>query len=123
MDELINEQARFPLPGAAERNVGMAQVEQNATLDSKRAVKWAIFQVAKSQHPTTQWTTDSVHVLLEEWEVEINDKRLLGPLMRSAEVAGLIERVMCPTCDRQETTYSSRPERHRGPQYLWRTKA
>ena len=108
--------------GAELRDDGMQRVEANASLNSKRAAKWAIVEVARQAHPTTQWTTDAVHQKLEAWGVELHDNRLLGPLMRSAESAGFIERVVCPTCERQETTFSDRPERHRGPQYLWRSR-
>ena len=104
------------------RDEGMARVEANANVEAKRAVKWAIVEVARQSHETTQWTTDAVHAKLEQWGVELHDNRLLGPLMKAAESAGLIERVVCPTCERQETTLSDRPERHRGPQYLWRSK-
>ena len=108
------------LEGIAARDEGMRRVEEHATDDPKRAAKWAIGEVAKQS--TGEWTTDAVLTMLEEWGVDLHDNRLLGPLMLSAERAGIIQRVICPTCEQQETALSERPQRHRAPQYLWTTK-
>ena len=62
-----------------------------------------------------------VHAVLETMNVKLDNARLLGPLMKQAQKAGLIEPVVCGSCNRQETRLSRRKKRHAGPQYLWRT--
>jgi hypothetical protein len=42
-------------------------------------------------------------------------------MMKRAQKAGMIEPVVCLLCHTQETRPSIRPERHAGPQYMWRS--
>jgi len=107
--------------GIKQRDLGMARVETSARPSQKFAAKMAIKKCAVKHGPWLTWTTDDVHIELKKMEVELDNARLLGPLMKRAQKAGLIEPVVCGTCNRQETRLSKRKERHAGPQYIWRT--
>jgi len=107
--------------GIEQRDLGMARVETSARPSQKFAAKMAIKKCAIKHGPWLTWTTDDVHIELKKMEVELDNARLLGPLMKRAQKAGLIEPVVCGTCNRQETRLSKRKERHAGPQYIWRT--
>ncbi len=107
--------------GIKQRDLGMARVETSARPSQKFAAKMAIKKCAIKHGPWLTWTTDDVHIELKKMEVELDNARLLGPLMKRAQKAGLIEPVVCGTCNRQETRLSKRKERHAGPQYIWRT--
>lgn len=107
--------------GKQQRDLGMARVETSARPSQKLAAKMAIKKCTVKHGPWLTWTTDDVHIELKKMEVELDNARLLGPLMKRAQKAGLIEPVVCGTCNRQETRLSKRKERHAGPQYIWRT--
>ena len=109
--------------GRQQRDIGMARVATAARPSQKVAAKHAIAKVCRSTAPHNSWTTDDVHAVLERMNVKLDNARLLGPLMRRAQKAGLIEPVVCDGCQRQETRLSKRKERHAGPQYVWRTTA
>jgi hypothetical protein len=106
--------------GAVLRDMGMRKVESNADPKLKSKAKWAIHWVATTYPPDVHWTTDAVLDRLDSEGVTLRDNRLLGPLMKAAEKAGLIEPVVCLTCRRPETALSERPSRHKAPQHLWR---
>ena len=99
----------------------MARVATAARPSQKAAAKHAIAKVCRTTPPHNSWTTDEVHAVLESMNVKLDNARLLGPLMKRAHKAGLIEPVVCDACQRQETRLSRRKKRHAGPQYLWRT--
>tara|TARA_B100000902_G_scaffold356151_1_gene369571 strand:+ start:1586 stop:1960 length:375 start_codon:yes stop_codon:yes gene_type:complete len=107
--------------GKQQRDIGMARVVTAARPSQKAAAKHAIAKVCRTTAPHNSWTTDEVHAVLEEMNVKLDNARLLGPLMKQAQKAGLIEPVVCDGCQRQETRLSRRKKRHAGPQYLWRT--
>ena len=107
--------------GAAKRNAAMRLVESNAKPHLKTAAKWAIYHIATTFPPDVHWTTDAVLDSLDEKCISLQDNRLLGPLMKAAQKAGLGEPVVCPTCRRPETALSNRPSRHKAPQHLWRS--
>ena len=109
------------MSGIEERNIGMARAELGARPSQKLAAKHAIAKVCRTTAPSKTWTTDEVHAVLETMNVKLDNARLLGPLMKQAQKAGLIEPVVCGSCNRQETRLSRRKKRHAGPQYLWRT--
>jgi hypothetical protein len=109
------------LSGQEQRDIGMARVEINARPSQKLAVKQAIARCYQKFNPNVQWTTDEVHEELEIGQVKLKEGRLLGSLMKRAQKAGMIEPVVCILCHRQETRPSARPERHAGPQYMWRS--
>lgn len=111
------------LEGRQQRDIGMARVATAARPSQKAAAKHAIAKVCRSTAPHNSWTTDEVHAVLESMGVKLDNARLLGPLMKQAQKAGLIEPVVCDSCQRQETRLSRRKKRHAGPQYLWRTTA
>ena len=111
------------MSGIEERNIGMARAELGARPSQKRAAKMAIKKCVIKHGPWQAWTTDEVHIELEKMGVELDNARLLGPLMKRAQRTGMIEPVVCGSCNRQETRLSKRKERHAGPQYLWRTTA
>ncbi len=111
------------LEGKQQRDIGMARVETSARPSQKLAAKHAIAKVCRTTPPHKSWTTDEVHAVLECMNVKLDNARLLGPLMKRAQKAGLIEPVVCDGCHRQETRLSKRKKRHAGPQYLWRTTA
>jgi len=106
------------LSGQQQRDIGMARVELGARPSQKLAVKQAIARCYQKFNPNVQWTTDEVHEELEIGQVKLREGRLLGSLMRRAQKAGP---VVCILCHRQETRPSARPERHAGPQYMWRS--
>ena len=103
------------------RNHGMGVVETYSKDIQKRAAKHAIYAVAMNHRPGIAWTTDEVHAALKRMDIELDNSRLLGPLMKKAQRAGIIEPVVCYACKRQETRLSKRKERHAGPQYVWQT--
>jgi len=107
--------------GIEQRDLGMARVETSARPSQKLAAKMAIKKCTVKHGPWLTWTTDDVHAELKKMKVELDNARLLGPLMKRAQKAGLIEPVVCDTCHRQETRLSKRKERHAGPQYVWRS--
>jgi hypothetical protein len=109
------------LSGQEQRDIGMARVEISARPSQKLAVKQAIQRCYQKFNPNVHWTTDEVHEELGLAGVTLKEGRLLGPLMKRAETAGMVERVVCLLCHRQETQPSDRPERHAGPQYIWRS--
>ena len=109
--------------GRQQRDIGMARVATAARPSQKAAAKHAIAKVCRTTAPHNWWTTDEVHAVLESMGVKLDNARLLGPLMKQAQKAGLIEPVVCDSCQRQETRLSRRKKRHAGPQYLWRTTA
>ena len=109
--------------GRQQRDIGMARAELGASPSQKVAAKHAIAIVCRSTAPHISWTSDDVHAVLDQMNVKLDNARLLGPLMRRAKKAGLIEPVVCDSCDRQTTRLSERKERHAGPQYVWRTTA
>ena len=109
------------MSGIEERNIGMARAELGARPSQKRAAKMAIKKCVIKHGPWQAWTTDEVHVELEKMGVELDNARLLGPLMKRAQRTGMIEPVVCGSCNRQETRLSKRKERHAGPQYMWRS--
>jgi hypothetical protein len=111
------------LEGRQQRDIGMARVATAARPSQKAAAKHAIAKVCRTTAPHNSWTTDEVHAVLECMGVKLDNARLLGPLMKQAQKAGLIEPVVCDSCQRQETRLSRRKKRHAGPQYLWRTTA
>jgi len=111
------------LEGRQQRDIGMARVATAARPSQKAAAKHAIAKVCRTTAPHNSWTTDEVHAVLESMGVKLDNARLLGPLMKQAQKAGLIEPVVCDSCQRQETRLSRRKKRHAGPQYLWRTTA
>ena len=111
------------MSGIEERNIGMARAELGARPSQKRAAKMAIKKCVIKHGPWQAWTTDEVHVELEKMGVELDNARLLGPLMKRAQRTGMIEPVVCGSCNRQETRLSRRKERHAGPQYMWRSTA
>lgn len=111
------------MSGQRERDIGMARVELGARPSQKLAAKQAITKVCRVTPPSKSWTTDEVHAVLKGMGVTLDNARLLGPLMKRAQKAGLIEPVICSSCERQETRLSKRKERHAGPQYMWRTTA
>ena len=110
----------MPEDGAVLRDLGMRKVESNADPKLKSDAKWAIHWVATTYPPDVHWTTDAVLDRLDFMGVTLRDNRLLGPLMRAAHKAGLIEPVVCLTCQRPETALSERRSRHKAPQHLWR---
>ena len=95
--------------GATKRNAAMRLVESNAKPHLKRAAKWAIYHIATTFPSDVHWTTDAVLDRLDHQGVTLQDNRLLGPLMKASEKAGLIEPVVCSTCRRPETALSNRP--------------
>ena len=103
------------------RDDAMAQVELGASPSQKMMVKQAIQRCYQKFNPNVEWTTDEVHEELELAGVKVRQGRVLGPLMKRAQKAGLIEPVICLLCHRQETRPSARRERHAGPQYMWRS--
>tara|TARA_B100000470_G_scaffold111883_1_gene86293 strand:- start:381 stop:797 length:417 start_codon:yes stop_codon:yes gene_type:complete len=105
------------------RDTAMARVETNARPSQKLAAKMAIKKCVIKHGPWQTWTSDEVHAELKSIGVTLDNARLLGPLMKRAQKAGLIEPVVCESCQRQETRLSRRKERHAGPQYMWRTTA
>ena len=109
------------MSGIEERNIGMARAELGARPSQKRAAKMAIKKCVIKHGPWQAWTTDEVHIELEKMGVELDNARLLGPLMKRAQRTGMIEPVVCGSCNRQETRLSKRKERHAGPQYMWRS--
>ena len=109
--------------GRQQRDIGMARVATAARPSQKAAAKHAIAKVCRTTAPHNSWTTDEVHAVLESMGVKLDNARLLGPLMKQAQKAGLIEPVVCDSCQRQETRLARRKKRHAGPQYLWRTTA
>ena len=109
------------LEGKQQRDIGMARAELGARPSQKLAAKHAIAKVCRTTAPHNSWTTDEVHAVLESMNVKLDNARMLGPLMKRAQKAGLIEPVVCDACQRQETRLSRRKKRHAGPQYLWRT--
>ncbi len=109
--------------GKEARDAGMRQVEANARPSQKFAAKMAIKTVCITNPPDHSWTTDEVHQVLERMGAKLDNARLLGPLIKKAQRLGMIEPVVCPTCERQETKLSERKERHAGPQYVWRTSS
>ena len=109
------------LSGQEQRDIGMAQVEVSARPSQKLAAKQAIQRCYQKFNPNVEWTTDEVHKELEIAGVKLRQGRVLGPLMKRAQKAGMVEPVVCLLCHRQETRPSSRPERHAGPQYMWRS--
>mgnify|MGYP001195336266 FL=1 len=111
------------MSGIEERNIGMARAELGARPSQKRAAKMAIKKCVIKHGPWQAWTTDEVHVELEKMGVELDNARLLGPLMKRAQRTGMIEPVVCGSCNRQETRLSKRKKRHAGPQYMWRSTA
>ena len=111
------------MSGIEERNIGMARAELGARPSQKRAAKMAIKKCVIKHGPGQAWTTDEVHVELEKMGVELDNARLLGPLMKRAQRTGMIEPVVCRSCNRQETRLSKRKKRHAGPQYMWRSNA
>mgnify|MGYP001248835925 FL=1 len=111
------------MSGIEERNIGMARAELGARPSQKRAAKMAIKKCVIKHGPWQAWTTDEVHVELEKMGVELDNARLLGPLMKRAQRTGMIEPVVCGSCNRQETRLSKRKKRHAGPQYMWRSNA
>ena len=111
------------LEGKQQRDIGMARAELGARPSQKLAAKHAIAKVCRTTAPHNSWTTDEVHAVLESMNVKLDNARMLGPLMKRAQKAGLIEPVVCDACQRQETRLSKRKKRHAGPQYLWRTTA
>ena len=111
------------MSGIEERNIGMARAELGARPSQKRAAKMAIKKCVIKHGPWRSWTTDEVHMELKKMGVELDNARLLGPLMKRAQRAGMIEPVVCGSCNRQETRLSKRKKRHAGPQYMWRSNA
>ena len=111
------------MSGIEERNMGMARAELGARPSQKRAAKMAIKKCVIKHGPWQAWTTDEVHIELEKMGVELDNARLLGPLMKRAQRTGMIEPVVCGSCNRQETRLSKRKKRHAGPQYMWRSNA
>ena len=111
------------LEGRQQRDIGMARVATAARPSQKAAAKHAIAKVCRTAAPHNSWTTDEVHAVLESMGVKLDIARLLGPLMKQAQKAGVIEPVVWDSCQRQETRLSRRKKRHAGPQYLWRTTA
>ena len=111
------------LEGKQQRDIRMARAELGARPSQKLAAKHAIAKVCRTTAPHNSWTTDEVHAVLESMNVKLDNARMLGPLMKRAQKAGLIEPVVCDACQRQETRLSRRKKRHAGPQYLWRTTA
>tara|TARA_Y100000758_G_scaffold204131_1_gene145925 strand:- start:1511 stop:1927 length:417 start_codon:yes stop_codon:yes gene_type:complete len=105
------------------RDTAMARVDINARPSQKLAAKMAIKKCVIKHGPWQTWTSDEVHAELKSIGVTLDNARLLGPLMKRAQKAGLIEPVVCESCQRQETRLSRRKERHAGPQYMWRTTA
>lgn len=103
------------------RDRGMAQIESGTPYSEKMIAKLAIRDCYQMYPPSKTWTTDEVHKQLSLKGYKLVKPRVLGPLMKRAAKAGLIEPVMCGACKRQETKLSTRPERHAGPQYLWRS--
>ena len=104
------------------REAAITAVELHATVDDKEATRAAVQQVARQQGTAATWTSDLVLDMLADGGIELPEPRLLGPVMRRAERAGLIEPVVCPSCQRVETALSERPSRHRAPQRLWRSR-
>ena len=111
------------MSGIEERKIGMARAELGARPSQKRAAKMAIKKCVIKHGPWQAWTTDEVHIELEKMGVELDNARLLGPLMKRAQRTGMIEPVVCGSCNRQETRLSKRKKRHAGPQYMWRSNA
>ena len=111
------------MSGIEERNIGMARAELGARPSQKRAAKMAIKKCVIKHGPWQAWTTDEVHIELEKMGGELDNARLLGPLMKRAQRTGMIEPVVCGSCNRQETRLSKRKKRHAGPQYMWRSNA
>ena len=109
--------------GKRQRDIGMARVESNARPSQKFSAKMAIKKCVIKNGPWRTWTTDEVHAELEKMGVKLDNARLLGPLMKRAQRAGMIEPVVCGSCNRQETRLSKRKKRHAGPQYMWRSTA
>ena len=109
--------------GRQQRDIGMARAELGARPSQKLAAKHAIAKVCRTTAPHNSWTTDEVHAVLECMGVKLDNARVLGPLMKQAQKAGLIEPVVCDSCQRQETRLSIRKKRHAGPLYIWRTTA
>ena len=111
------------LSGREQRDIGMARAELGSSHTQKIVAKMAIKKCAVKHGPWQTWTSDEVHAELKSMEIKLDNARLLGPLMLRAQNAGLIEPVVCGSCNRQETRLSRRKERHGGPQYMWRTTA
>ena len=83
------------MSGIEERNIGMARAELGARPSQKRAAKMAIKKCVIKHGPWQAWTTDEVHIELEKMGVELDNARLLGPLMKRAQRTGMIEPVVC----------------------------
>ena len=111
------------LSGQEQRDIEMARAELGARPSQKFAAKMAIKKCVVKHGPWQVWTSDEVHAELKSMGVTLDNARLLGPLMKRAQKAGLIEPVVCESCQRQEPRLSRRKERHAGPQYIWRTTA
>lgn len=94
--------------GTATREMAIEQIDSNTSENWKAAAMQALQKVAAT---VERFTTDLV------WEVldgEPHDNRAMGPVMRRAWKAGLIE----PT-DQHEL--SERPQCHRRPMRVWQS--
>jgi hypothetical protein len=78
------------------------------------AVKQAILTCSQT-YPN--FTSDDVMNWLIKNDIEIREPRLLGPIFVEAAKKGVIQAVVCPTCDTQVTVPSKR--RHGTPQNVW----
>jgi hypothetical protein len=100
----------------AERDEGMERVHVASSIADKRAVKEAILACS---HKYPNFTSDDVMNWLADRNIELREPRLLGPIFIEAVKKGVIQPVICPTCDTQLTVPSKR--RHGTPQNVWRT--
>ena len=100
----------------AERDEGMERVHVASSIADKSAVKAAILACA-DKYPN--FTSDDVMNWLTDHDIELREARLLGPIFVEAVKKGVIQPVICPTCDTQVTVPSKR--RHGTPQNVWRT--
>lgn len=96
----------------AARDEAMARSEAHAAASWKQAAAEAVVGCARN---LPAFTTDDVHRLLDETGAVTHDTRALGPVMRNAARAGLIE-----TTD--QYVRSSRVDCHARPIRVWRSK-
>ena len=97
-----------------ERDRGMQRVRAASSITDKLNAKRAILNCSQ-KYPN--FTSDDVMNWLADNDIELREPRLLGPIFIEAAKKGVIQSVICPTCDTQITVPSKRG--HGTPQNVW----
>lgn len=102
--------------GIVARNVAMAQGEANANPDYKEMLLQTIQAVARQKK---HFCSDDIADVMQYADVQTHDKRVLGAMMKKAQLRGWCRPLVCQYCHSHITRRTKNKKSHASPMNYW----